>query len=68
MNIEHVICPCCNDELRVNVPVDRAIENVFIATNIFTGLAKTFDQRLRCPKCSIGVFVRLSQPARMPNK
>ena len=68
MNIENAICPCCNDELRVNVPSDRAIENVFIATSIFTSFTKKLDQRFRCPQCTIEVFVRLSQPARVPYK
>lgn len=58
MNIEHVICPGCNSEFRVNVPPGKDIVDVFIAAHIFASFTKRHDHRLLCPRCGIEVFVK----------
>lgn len=63
MTIEYVICPCCNNEFRVNVPAGREIEDVFIASHILSSLTRRHDRRMLCPKCFINVYVSFSKPS-----
>jgi hypothetical protein len=64
MAIERVVCPCCNSEVRVNVPNGREIVDVFVPATILTSLMRRHDRRMLCPKCTIEVFVRFAIPVK----